>query len=108
MSQFECDSCGACCCTFPVLVAESDAVREPRIWEEGRRFPLWLVTPQWNYQLFPLPFHEACCFLDIEHRCTIYTSRPDVCRDFEAGSAQCQEARRQRGLPQLMEKTANS
>ena len=97
MSQFECDGCGACCCTFPVFVAESDAVREPRIWDEGRRLPLWVVTPQWNYQLFPLPFHEACCFLDI-----------DVCRQFGAGSAQCQEARRERRLPQLMEKAANS
>jgi Fe-S-cluster containining protein len=102
MSLFDCDNCGACCCTFPIFAAESDAIREPRIREEGRRLALWLVAPQWDYQLFPLPFHESCCFLDRENRCTIYATRPDVCRRFEPGSAQCQEARQQRGLPLLM------
>jgi uncharacterized protein len=101
MSQFECDGCGACCCTFPIFVSEADAVGEPRIRKEGRRLALWLATPQWSYQLFPLPFHETCCFLDGDKRCTIYPSRPDVCRQFEAGSDQCQEARTLRGLPVL-------
>jgi Fe-S-cluster containining protein len=102
MPHFDCDGCGACCCTFPIFAAESDALREPRIRNEGRRLPLWLATPQWDYQLFPLPFHESCCFLDGENRCTIYATRPNVCRRFEAGSAQCQEARKLRGLPVLI------
>ena len=64
MPVYECDGCGACCKTFPIYVAETDAEREPRIRDEGRRLPLWLATPEWTHQLFPLPFHETCCFLD--------------------------------------------
>jgi len=61
----------------------------------------WLATPERQYQLFPLPFHETCCFLDGDNRCTIYATRPELCRHFEAGSEQCQEARRARGLTPL-------
>ena len=102
MAVYECDGCGACCRTFPIYVAETDAEREPRIRDESRRVPLWLATTQWTYQLFLLPFHETCCFLDGENRCTIYATRPDLCRDFEAGSEQCQEARLRCGLAPLL------
>ena len=67
--------------------------REPRIAGEGRKLPDHLATPEWVYQLFPLPFHEACCFIDESARCTIYEGRPDVCRAFAAGGDQCQAAR---------------
>jgi uncharacterized protein len=30
--------------------------------------------------------------------CSIYDARPDICRTFEAGSADCHAARRRRGL----------
>ena len=63
MAVFECDGCGACCKTFPIFAAETDDRREPRIRDESRRLPLWLATPEWTYQLFPLPFHRACCFI---------------------------------------------
>lgn len=101
MPVFECDGCGACCRTFPVFAAGDDARREPRIAVEGQRLVPWLETARWTYRLFPLPFHETCCFLDAESRCTIYPTRPDVCRDFAAGSEQCQEARARLALPAL-------
>ena len=101
MAVYECDACGACCRTFPIFASTRDAESEPRIRDEGRRLNPWLATPEWEYQLFPLPFQEACCFLNGDNRCTIYATRPDVCRQFEAGSDQCQEARRQCGLPLL-------
>jgi Fe-S-cluster containining protein len=101
MEQFECDGCGACCKTFPIFAAEADAVAEPRIRDEARRLPEGLATPRWTYQLYPLPFHEACCFLDGDNRCTVYATRPTVCRTFAAGSAHCQEARARVGLALL-------
>ena len=101
MTVYECDGCGACCRTFAIYVSQTDAEREPRIREEGLRLKPWLVTTEREYQLFPLPFHETCCFLDGDNRCTIYATRPDLCRHFEAGSEQCQEARRARGLTPL-------
>ena len=100
---FECDSCGACCRTFPIFASSADAFREPRIAAEGRTLPDHLTTDRWKYQLHPLPFHQVCCFLDGDARCTIYPTRPDVCRAFPAGGDQCQTARAQLGLPPLRE-----
>ncbi len=102
MPTYECDFCGACCRTRPVFVSEADAVREPRIRSEGSVIPLWMQTPAWVHRLFPLPFHEACCFLDAQNRCTVYSTRPEVCRDFRAGSEACQEVRARQGKPPLL------
>jgi Fe-S-cluster containining protein len=99
---FDCDNCGACCKTFPIFAANGDADREPRIRSETLKLANHIATPDYAYRLFPLPFHETCCFLDTDSRCTIYASRPDVCRRFAAGSEQCQEARRRVGLPPLI------
>ena len=82
-----------CCRSYLIFASEPDAAREPRIAGEGRRLASHLATPRWTFQLFPLPFHETCCFLDESARCTIYESRPDVCRAFAAGDSQCQDAR---------------
>src|SRR5262245_37038124 len=98
MPIYECDGCGACCRTFPIFAAQTDADREPRIAAEGRKLPQALTTGEWHYRLYPLPFLEACCFLDGEDRCAIYATRPDVCRRFAAGSDQCQQARERQGL----------
>ena len=102
MEQYECDGCGACCKTFPIFAAAVDAEREPRICRESQQLLPAQATPEWHYRLFPLPFVETCCFLDPDSRCTIYATRPEVCRQFAAGSAQCQEARARQGLPLLM------
>lgn len=105
---YECDGCGACCRTWPVLVGDDDAAREPRITVEGRELPAYTSTPYWRYRLFPLPFLEACCFLDASNRCGIYATRPGVCRRFEAGSERCQEARRLQELGPLPPMPAQS
>jgi Fe-S-cluster containining protein len=101
MAHFECDGCGVCCRSYLIFASETDAAREPRIAREGRRLPSHLATADWTFQLFPLPFHETCCFLDEAARCTIYPSRPGVCRAFAAGGPQCQDARARAGLPPL-------
>lgn len=100
---FDCDLCGACCWTFPIFATAADTEREPRIVREGRELSDHLQASGWRYRLYPLPFHETCCFLDDANRCMIYATRPDVCRRFEAGSEQCQEARRRSGLGPLLE-----
>ncbi|MBL8822070.1 MAG: YkgJ family cysteine cluster protein [Planctomycetia bacterium] len=96
---FECDGCGACCRTFPIYVTEADAILEPRIHQEGCRNT---NSTRYPITLFPLPFHEACCFLDSEQRCAIYSTRPGICRELAAGSEQCQQARQRQGLPELL------
>lgn len=100
-STFVCDSCGACCRTWRVLVSDEDAAREPRIAREGRELAAHVATPLWRFELFPLPFYEACCFLGSDDRCDIYETRPRVCRAFEAGGERCQAARAEQGLAPL-------
>jgi Fe-S-cluster containining protein len=103
MRNIDCDKCGACCQTFPVLVSEADAVREPRVKECGLELPEFLKRPGWDFKLHPLPFLEGCCFLGENKLCTVYETRPDVCRKFEAGTEECAEARARVGLPPLDE-----
>src|SRR4051812_47082011 len=100
-ASYECDGCGACCKTFPIFASESDARREPRLRSEAGLLPASLRAPGWKYRLYPLPFLQACCFLDSDDRCTIYDTRPGVCRRFAAGSEQCQQARERQGLSVL-------
>ena len=97
----DCDQCGACCRTFPIFASAADADREPRLSAETRRLPDHLATHAWRFQLYPLPFHDGCPFLDRRQRCGVYPTRPTACRSFAAGSDQCQEARRRDGLPPL-------
>lgn len=97
----ECDQCGACCCTFIVQVSERDAEREPRIRNASLPVESWIQTEDWKYRLFPLPFHDGCCFLGADKLCTVYETRPEVCRRFSAGSRECQTARELRGFPPL-------
>lgn len=101
MPGYECDGCGACCRTFPIFASLPDARREPRVAAEGRELPPDQRTAEWHYRLYPLPFLEACAFLDAGDRCDIYPTRPDVCRRFAAGSEQCQQARQRQGLMPL-------
>ena len=101
MSDFDCDLCGACCRTFPIFASAADALREPRIAAEGKELAVHLQTPSWKLQLYPLPFLDACTFLDETQHCTIYDTRPEVCRRFAAGSEQCQEARQRSGIAPL-------
>jgi hypothetical protein len=102
MPDYECDGCGACCGAFHIFASDSDVEREPRIARHARRLPASQETAEWKYQLFPLPFLQACDFLDADNRCEIYATRPDVCRAFAAGGNQCQLARERRGLPVLL------
>jgi len=97
----ECDMCGACCRTFPVLVSIGDAAREPRIRAESLRLPEWQRSEEWEFQLHPLPFQRGCAFLADDDRCVVYGTRPGVCRRFQAGTPECAEARRREGLPPL-------
>lgn len=97
----ECDRCGACCRTFPVLVSIGDAQREPRIIQEGMRIRDWDRNEEWEFRLHPLPFHRGCAFLGSDDHCLVYETRPSVCRRFAAGSDGCAEARAREGLPAL-------
>lgn len=102
MTAAACDRCGACCRTFPILVSIGDARREPRIESEALRVEEWQRSQEWEFRLHPLPFNRGCPFLSDDDSCSVYDTRPTVCRAFEAGSPQCAEARRRIGLQPLL------
>jgi len=95
---FDCTRCGACCRCFPIFASSTDAKRAPRIKKEAKQLAEHLKTKDKAFQLFPLPFYESCAFLKNDQLCSIYETRPEVCRTFEAGSKQCIEARERVGI----------
>ncbi len=96
---FTCDGCGACCRTKLVEVYEVDLLRDPRIGAQMQ--PLREPGLDGEVGYLNCLTNRACPFLDGENRCGIYPTRPVVCVLFEAGSDDCQEARRVFGIPPL-------
>ncbi len=84
---------------MPVDVFEVDLLREPRIGEQAQP----LRDPGLDGEVGYLNCLEsgACPLLNGENCCGIYPTRPSVCVLFEAGSDECQEARRVFGIPAL-------
>jgi Fe-S-cluster containining protein len=89
----DCNGCGACCRKYPLFASKADAEREPRIRAEAFELPERAQDEHRAYELHRLPFREMCIFLDRNKRCTIYATRPTMCRRFISGHKECQEAR---------------
>lgn len=101
--QFDCLTCGACCRQASdgrILVPAEDLVRWRRI---GRAdLADSLVPGHFSELAFPSRPDGSCHHLGTAgnaNACSIYEIRGTVCREFEAGSWQCREFRREAGLP---------
>jgi hypothetical protein len=79
----ECDKCGACCRELRI---------EPITAEDINREPLLNVIDFGA---------KGCSMLCNDNTCSIYLTRPDVCRRFEPGSVACNLARSAAGLSDL-------
>jgi len=79
-----CSSCAACCCRLEVLLLTDTGVPERFIDEDD-----------WGGQVMRRLDDGWCAALDRNTmRCTIYASRPLICREFELGSDDCLEERK--------------
>lgn len=89
--ELDCLDCGACCgAAFDVVeVSRQDPVR--------KRQPDWIVKRDGRYQMKRRP-NNTCQALQNDMKCSIYAERPQCCRDFERGGANCWFARRRIGL----------
>lgn len=103
-AAFDCRACGACCHARAgtILVSPADLVR----WKVTARTDILeqLAPGHFSQQAFAMSDRGACVHLGTQTNpldCSIYETRADTCRDFKAGSAQCLEARRERGLPTI-------
>jgi len=89
----KCNGCGACCRKYPLFASRADAEREPRIKREAFELPPAAQSERYAYELHCLPDIERCIFLGEDNRCTIYETRPDVCRRFVPSAEACGMAR---------------
>lgn len=94
----DCLECGACCRTGHdgrILVPAEDLIRWRRI---GRDDIARKVQPgHFGLEAFATRPDGSCVHLGTNHSpnaCQIYEDRGTTCRDFEAGSKQCLEFRR--------------
>lgn len=103
--KLDCRTCGACCVgdlddgRGYADVTEEDAARMSR--HVRRR--LVVIRSQWSPSRLQTPtlvteeLGKSCAFLrgtpGRRCSCSIYTTRPDVCREFKPGSARCVSAR---------------
>ena len=101
---YECDSCGACCRHSIIEASHLDAIREPRIQREAALLDghgkIGLEDASWGLNRREGTGFE-CVFLQTDNHCGIYSTRPNCCVDFQAGSAKCQMHRESAGLPPL-------
>ncbi len=102
-TSFDCLSCGACCHQASdgrILVPAEDIVR----WRRAGRDDLvaGLVPGHFSEMAFASRADGACVHLgtpENPNACSIYADRGTTCREFQPGSRQCLEYRRERGIP---------
>lgn len=100
--ELDCLRCGVCCRTGHdgrILVPEDDIVRWKRL---GRHDLVEKLQPgHFGEMAFATTNEGACVHLGTEsepNACQIYEIRGTTCREFEKGSWQCHEFRREFGL----------
>jgi Fe-S-cluster containining protein len=105
--EYDCAECGLCCTNYGATLYfyEEDFARWREEDDENirRRLPVmneggWASgwrSPQTGAE------ETRCPFLTTEagYRCTIYPTRPLVCRHFANGGSACRELRAKHGLP---------
>ena len=100
--ELDCLTCGACCRTGTdgrILIPPEDLVRWRAL---GRDDLAEAVQPgHFGMVAFATRSDGSCVHLGTvsnAHACSIYTLRGTTCREFEKGSPQCLEFRRDAGL----------
>lgn len=100
--ELDCLTCGQCCRQASdgrILVPAEDIVR----WKRAGRTDLveQLVPGHFSEMAFAFTDDGACVHLGTQenvHACRIYEDRGTTCREFEKGSWQCLEFRREGGV----------
>jgi uncharacterized protein len=99
----DCRTCGACCYGDEMWVHVM-AVDDDRLGDDRVRRLTVLTQHGRGYFARSMKMSEGrCaayrdCLADGGCGCSIYEARPDICREFAAGSADCHAARRRRCL----------
>ncbi len=99
MEKLDCQSCGACCIYGGDVVVEATDPHLPLHLTRSVRgrvgFGSWEAID--GTRIMARRACNGCAALRIKsgrYRCRIYDSRPSACRKFEAGSEECDAARK--------------
>ena len=83
-NEILCSNCQACCCKLEVMIISDTGVPRHHI-----------AVDKWGGESMRRLEDGWCSALDRETLlCTIYENRPWICRQFEMGSYECQEERK--------------
>ena len=101
-AELDCLTCGACCRSGHdgrILIPPEDLVR----WRTTGRADIAAAIQPGHFRLdaFATRDDGSCVHLGTpasENACQIYAERGTTCREFERGSAQCMEFRRDFGV----------
>jgi len=101
-AELDCLTCGACCRTGSdgrILIPPEDLIR----WRSLGRADIaeQVQAGHFGMAAFATDDQGACVHLgtdESENACQIYPIRGTTCRDFERGSKQCLEFRREFGI----------
>lgn len=81
--EISCDTCEACCCRLEVILDDDRDIP-----------PAYTAEDAWGGLVMRRLEDGWCAALDRRTlRCSIYSRRPQNCRDFEVGSYECREER---------------
>jgi Fe-S-cluster containining protein len=108
-AQYDCQSCGACCVHLGPYDGNAYVYLDKDEARRMLRLALRVIENALGSRCLAAAPHEgafgfpACVAFEGELGgrcgCSVYEERPDVCRQFEAGSDLCREARERAGLP---------
>ena len=93
MGLYNCAKCPGYCCSYPLIpLNKRDVERLAKHFGldfEAARKKFTKVDPEAKYAMRRKPdkhFGKICKFFDTEQRrCTIYTARPTICREYPGG-----------------------
>ena len=104
---YECAQCGACCRALELGdIHGIDILREPRLREVTTPLECEDDTEAWA-RPYTINGRETgwlmseCPLVDVDNRCEIHATRPNMCVCVRAGDEDCQEARYYGDLPPL-------
>lgn len=88
--QVSCSTCEACCCRLEVILSDDRGIP-----------PAYTAQDAWGGLVMRRLDDGWCAALDRNTLlCSIYSRRPDNCRDFAVGSYECLDERQQMTDPE--------
>ncbi len=99
LTEPQCNRCGTCCKTLYIFVTPEDLAREPKLRAAVTRLknvPKDQATfgEYSNKYLLAAGWAIPCPMLGSDNLCTIYETRPTICRQWTAKNSECDRLRK--------------